>query len=314
MTTGNTSGPEAPWRPLSVRQEGESEAANYDALQDGVPRWLMHSRLEWIKAELPQNARTAVGTQRVWSAASAAKMRDLERHTRVPLEWAVGRENARTVGDLLLTGFQHDQSSCLDAVDHLVHLYRIGDSAAQALEGMLEEAGSTWRVAEGLHGFCYLERRVDDSAISNARQAFDRGRAGDHLRDAWHSVYGRPPNPTVAYAEAVKAVEVAARPAISPNDSTATLGRMVEAIRDKPKKWVTRLVGRTVEGVVVVETMARLLWQGQHDRHGDAGAPRSVTQAEAEAAVQLAVLLVQWFELGAFAIARPILPDQDRFG
>ena len=44
-----------------------------------------------------------------------------------------------------------------------------------------------------------------------------------------------------------------------------------------------------------------LLWKGQIDRHGtdDASTPLSVSQAEAEAAVHLAVTLVQWFTSGA---------------
>jgi hypothetical protein len=41
------------------------------------------------------------------------------------------------------------------------------------------------------------------------------------------------------------------------------------------------------------------LWRGQRSRHGGGPAARDQTQAEAEAAVHLAVLAVQWFSSGA---------------
>jgi hypothetical protein len=46
--------------------------------------------------------------------------------------------------------------------------------------------------------------------------------------------------------------------------------------------------------------MMELLWRGQHDRHGTGAddSPTDVSQEEAEAAVQIAVLLVQWFRTG----------------
>jgi hypothetical protein len=46
--------------------------------------------------------------------------------------------------------------------------------------------------------------------------------------------------------------------------------------------------------------MAEALWVGQESRHGGNGY-RKPTRAEAEAAVMLAVPLVQWFTSGAVA-------------
>lgn len=45
--------------------------------------------------------------------------------------------------------------------------------------------------------------------------------------------------------------------------------------------------------------MLRLLWQGQTDRHGGSTPTIPVTAEAAEAAVHLAVTLVQWFQSGA---------------
>jgi hypothetical protein len=57
--------------------------------------------------------------------------------------------------------------------------------------------------------------------------------------------------------------------------------------------------------VDVVTDMMGQLWTAQLDRHGtnDETAPLAVSQAQAEAAVHLAVTLVHWFQSGA---VRPV--------
>ena len=52
--------------------------------------------------------------------------------------------------------------------------------------------------------------------------------------------------------------------------------------------------------MLILADMLDLVWKGQRDRHGDPDphAPLSVTQEQAEAAVQLAVTVVQWFTAG----------------
>jgi hypothetical protein len=47
--------------------------------------------------------------------------------------------------------------------------------------------------------------------------------------------------------------------------------------------------------------MMQALWTGQNDRHAGQSGYTPSTQAEAEAAVMLAVPLVQWFSSGAIA-------------
>lgn len=45
--------------------------------------------------------------------------------------------------------------------------------------------------------------------------------------------------------------------------------------------------------------MIRMLWHGQHDRHGgQPSAPGNVSEQEAIVAVGLATTLVQWFDAG----------------
>ena len=80
---------------------------------------------------------------------------------------------------------------------------------------------------------------------------------------AWHHVYGRNPNPSTAYHDAVRAVEVAARPAATPKDDQATLGKMIPAFQDKPEQWET-----VIGNVDTVRKMMATIWKSQFDRHG----------------------------------------------
>lgn len=171
-----------------------------------------------------------------------------------------------------------------------------GDLLRDNLAFALNVGGSAWRVAETADGTPCLERRVDATAEDAAKQEMAQGgNAARHLSLAWHKVYGRTLDASSAFREAVRAVEAAAKPVVLPNDPVATLGKMIRALRDKPSKWQSDL--GTVEQVA---SMMDDLWTAQLDRHGtdDESVRLSVTPEEAEAAVHLAVLLVQWFRNG----------------
>jgi hypothetical protein len=106
----------------------------------------------------------------------------------------------------------------------------------------------------------------------------------------------------------VRAVEVAAIPIVIPNDSGATLGRVIPALRDAPSKWrVVLTPSRGSNPVETVAHMCELLWKSQWDRHGvaDESVPLNVSLEEAQTAVHLAATLVQWFTSGAVTLARP---------
>ncbi len=52
----------------------------------------------------------------------------------------------------------------------------------------------------------------------------------------------------------------------------------------------------------VIVGMIRLLWHGQHDRHGgQPSAPGNVSEEEATVAVGIATTLVHWFDAGIVA-------------
>lgn len=113
------------------------------------------------------------------------------------------------------------------------------------------------------------------------------------MTTAWNRLEGRNPDPSGAYREAIRAIECVAKPVITPNDSLATLGKMIGAMRSNPKKW-TFVLG-TDAGPVA--DMAALVWKSQLDRHGtdDESVPLNVSQEEADAAVHVSIALVRIF-------------------
>jgi len=134
-------------------------------------------------------------------------------------------------------------------------------------------------------------------AIAEVRS--DSERAHEYLTDAWDKIVKRNPDPSGAYCDAIRAIEVVAKPVVLPNDSLATLGKIIRAIRDKPDKW--RVVLDKATSTKVVD-MADMVWKGQQDRHGtDEQAALNVSLAAADAAVYLAVALVRLFASGGFA-------------
>lgn len=113
-------------------------------------------------------------------------------------------------------------------------------------------------------------------------------------------MYGIEPSPSEAYRLAIMAVEDAAVPVVSPKNAVATLGTVLRDI-EQQGDWrlpMTRERDNASSRDLLVG-MLRLLWHGQHDRHGgQPSAPGDVSLEEASVAVSSAVVLVQWFIAG----------------
>ena len=151
----------------------------------------------------------------------------------------------------------------------------------------------------GEEGAAYqLTRRVAGPAAAVAADVRSVSeRAGEHLDEAWRQLLGVDPDPSAAYQAAVAAVEVAAKPLVSPNQGFTTLGTIRGLMRANPERWTFEL-----GNVELVVQMLSALWDNQL-RHGDDTAPVSETPAQADAAVALALTLVRWFTTGAIANA-----------
>jgi hypothetical protein len=199
-----------------------------------------------------------------------------------------------------------DQAFMLDMIEHLME-HELRDPALRLgftgqLNALLASANSAYRVRGDRRG---LERRVPPAVKQQVEQVVTDagGDASAHLTEAWNEAYARTPDPVKAYAEAIKAVEAAYAPLVSPQNARQTLGTMVADVRNAPQKWESTLVDKNnSSGVTTVLTMMAQLWDGQTSRHAGTQPTRRETPHEAQAAVQLAVTLVQWATSGAFKV------------
>lgn len=217
-----------------------------------------------------------------------------------PLAWRDGAYSARSS---LFERMFEDRVFALDVVDLLLRTCS-RDYEITGLQRHLAVGGSVWEIrpVPQASGYQLVTRTLGPVTDQIAEIQSESERAGAHLASAWAALMGRNPEPSTAYREAIKAVEVVAKPVLTPNDTLATLGKMLRALDDAPHKWRTRLDHSSPEQVAA---MMRLLWKGQTDRHGtdDEDAPLSVSLDEADAAVHLAVTLVRFFAAGHIAAA-----------
>lgn len=285
-TVREVTGADDRWRPRQVRGDAEAEA-KYDTLHEGVPAWLRDPLFKWLTSVMPsQEVAWAIGMK---------------------LKLDPGNANAHTY---IRDRVRKDDEFMLDVVDAALSFPADGYEeivAISSLNQLLDDADSAWTTGLGAAGRPGLVRRMDETVAAVVREAMQHGHAGQHLRAAWVGAYSRDSNASHAYNKAVRAVEAAGRPVVSPKDGVATLGKMITALRAKPGKWQVVLAGAgtTAGSVEVVASMCALIHKAQLDRHGtdDEDVPLDVSLEEAQAAVHLAATLVQLFSSRAI---RPI--------
>lgn len=260
------------FRPLSRREDKSLE----ETLYEGVPPHLKEPVLQWISDQISDEE---------------AKEIALTLHLDI-------RNTALKPAAALTAGADYNEITCLDVADLL--LFRHGNEygIAEELDRMLMLGGSAWRVA---HDHRSLQRRVNETAQRAIATVTGSGtNASDHLATAWQAAYGRNPEPSRAYSEAIKAVEAAAIPIVSPANSRATLGTVIGDLAANQAQW--RLAIAMPTGVSSIDPllgMLRLLWQGQTDRHGGTNPTNPIPLEAGTTAVHLAVTLVQWFTSGS---------------
>jgi len=291
-----------------------------EQLVEGVAPWMASSVIEWLR---PFFTNEGV-VERSYSGGLGAGgenrdfLREAERNFRTALDW---RNGSRSAAESVVRKMLDDDNFAIQVIEHALANVHLGYSfqeeyeAVERLQRILLESGSAWEVAQtqGRSGGTLRRRTAAAASQSVDRLAAKSGRAGDHLTRAWTATYGRDPNPGEAYSQAIKAVEVASIPVVIPKDPTATLGKVVGAMRSTPTKW-TAIFDRSVSAgfgahgpqveytpVESVVLMVDLLWRNQTGRHGvDEPWPAGVvSQAQAEWAVHLALVLVHLFRSGA---------------
>jgi hypothetical protein len=277
---------------MQWRKRG-ADPKDLKALHSGVPAWMERPLLAWA---------AVVCAEEYWDEWANRSTRP-SAAIMMGYETAVQRSNS-LVASYRKGGVQYlfttmDSEEFIDFIDYLVFIASQRDNSDELLtflEKLLSEAGSEWAVGKR-DGHTSLERRVPEGVAIAATEVIEsQGSAGALLGEAWHAAFGRNPDAEEAYEKAIKSVEEAGAQIVSAKNSKTTLGTMV---RDMKAQGAWKLSLGSVEGDVPVR-MAEALWQGQESRHGGNGY-RKPTQSEAEAAVMLAVPLVQWFSSGGIA-------------
>lgn len=283
----------AAWVPLRQRREEGKEV-----LYPDVPPWLYPSLAAWAEERIagrgPEPLRRIVRVL-TWDVEPDAHL------------WSEFQRRLR------------EDEELLDIVNYFLKVegqneYGHISPAVVEMVVILSEAGSAWTVGiieedrgDGQPRWGLMERLPAEvsEAVESVASAADR--SGEHLRSARAHLYGRGPNPTEAYRDAVRAVEAAGKPVVSPKNSKTTVGTIKADIRQAPEgKFRFAIQGREESDPRdTVVAMLGLLYSGQHDRHGNPEAPGSVSQEEAEAAFHLAVTLVHWFRSGAISQGSP---------
>jgi hypothetical protein len=288
------------WQPLSRRHISTRE----ETLFEGVPDHLIRPLKAWITGYLDGRP---------------------ELTERVALQMRVALDTV-SVEQLVETVSASDPTMLLDVVDVVLHLDKglwwdldvtgpepkmeagLADwlpdvgwpkgSRAAAVEGldeMLMDAGSAFEV--DWRQRC-LQRRVDATVTTAAEQAMSMD-GGRHLQASWAATYGRHPDPSKAYDEAIRAVEAAAIPVVLPNDTKATLGKVLAHLTQASDKWELAIEGPNDGAIAPLTEMISLLWKGHVARHAGSPTFRSQHQDEAQMVVHLSATLVHWFTTGA---------------
>ncbi|WP_412873566.1 hypothetical protein ACL00U_14775 [Curtobacterium poinsettiae] len=171
------------------------------------------------------------------------------------------------------------------------------------LEHILSEGGSKWAVAV-VGDEPRLVERVPAGVLNSVQQAAaGADAAAQKLQEAWVDAFGTNPRASIAYYNAVVAVESAAFAVIPLGMPEPTLANIFSLLEAETPKWkLTLRDSEKAPGAKSLAAMLRTLWRGHDSRHG-AKEYANVTIEQARAAVILAATLVWWFRSGVVIAA-----------
>jgi hypothetical protein len=266
------------WQRLSVR----SGRATAGVLVEGVPDYLQHALIEWLRTEFGWHRTSVQG------GVNQAFLQTLATATRIPVKasYEIGG-----ISDQITASIQRDEDLFLDVLDATLYL-KDGRADSHGLRNILEIGASAWTVDSNDRG---LQKRVEEAAQASYALAVSGSDAvSAELGEAWQSVFGRNPDPSDAWDHAIKAVEELLIPLVLPGVAKPNLGGVAGELRAASIKWHLEIASSstTLDDGRTVEAMIRLIWPNP-DRHGGGNARRAPSQAEAERVVHLAVAIVQ---------------------
>ncbi len=203
--------------------------------------------------------------------------------------------------DAIIKRANADNDILLDLVDARLKVGNVASNVGayldvRELEMTLALAGSGWRVNDSRDG---LEQVVDEAVRATAQAAIATAdaSAATHLAKAWSETFGKDKNPAHAHAEMIKAVESAAIPVVTPNNTKATLGTLIGQLAAQGSRYTTSGESAANDGVEAVVAMMKVVWQQQTDRHG-ANPTIPATQDRVEFLLPIAAALVHAFSNG----------------
>jgi hypothetical protein len=266
------------------------ELAEFMTLRPGIPDYMQESLIAWIR-------NGAYGHH-------AADSKSLLRF-QIAAKTNLGARSGMTLTHGEMGSFL--RKIPLDTLANYLHFYLseltepprgTPNHRTQALEDILSQGGSSYAVGKVQSRYGLVERVPAAVAHTVEDIISSSGKASALLSSAWEQAFGMNKNPSHAYSDAVKAVEVYSGPLLSPNDKLSTLGKDLNVLRNGEAKFDFSMTGSqhtTAVGHVV--SMMQLLWHSQTDRHGEENYV-GVSEEEAQAAVLLASTLVGWFAKG----------------
>jgi hypothetical protein len=252
-----------PVRPLSARESGMPAD---ETLYEGVPAHLWRPLNDWVTSFMEPALldRVAATLRRPLGEASFAEVEALCGHrddgTRNDdrlldaIDIALQLDGSLQI-QVAAVGMEENEAAIVAHSEFVIpgwvipeYIWPRSSGRARAvadLDQLLRDGGSAyevrWRVPT------MLVRRVAPTVKTAVEEtiAVAPPTAADLLADAWAKTYGRRPDPTTAYRQAVRAVEDVTCPRFLPNDDGATLGKVVAHLgQGGAAKWTFALVDR----------------------------------------------------------------------
>ena len=118
---------------------------------------------------------------------------------------------------------------------------------------------------------------------------------------AAEGAYSREENADGACRDAIRGVEAALKPIVSPKQTVTTLGTIIGDIGSNSAKFQLRLEAKD-DPVLSFVSILSTVWTAQLARHGvdDESTPLGVSVEQARDAIALAATVASWAQTGAF--------------
>ncbi|WP_216378463.1 hypothetical protein [Arcanobacterium phocae] len=187
---------------------------------------------------------------------------------------------------------------CLGNLSDITNSYRSGRTLTELLADYLFMADHEYKLdSDGRR----LVKRVDPTVCAAYERAISpEDEASDLLASAWAKQFSRNQDPSGAWNDARKAIEVLLKPIVSQADNNATITKMAKAIRDGESKFEADLPGKPGKDFSespVLQFARALDMVGYPPNHHGAA---EVSSQQSVTAVLQAVTVIGWLREGVF--------------